>query len=339
MTSRTTKAGLALTVLCMGGLLTSCFTANLSGTGNGLSPIQYGGPIGPVAPSGSKKVEFNLKSLDSLGTGIGGASGRLKDHGKNPAFPNGVSLSFANGLTVGMGTDCTDEVGGPSRVAHSGAQSRGGIGLECGTYSDPRAWFGLVTYSSADPSRYPNQGFQPCNEYFQDWVMGVAGPTAPVSSRVRVSSKAGSSSRQPISGFGAAMIYDTNYNGNYDKGDRFGFISICGPYAYLDGSALFPEAPIPAGPSKSSGLFRSWNATAPVTPRNGSWLYNYGTCETFDEAPYGAMVNPGALEEFGPEYAFSALMSACNVRTYGGDLKIGIATRLTTTTTSTTAAP
>ncbi|MEI7991466.1 MAG: hypothetical protein WCH93_03440 [Actinomycetota bacterium] len=302
-------------------LATACFTANLSGSASSPSPIQYGGATGPTGASGvsgsTKKVEFSLKSLDSLGTGFGGGSGFLRDKGTNPAFPYGVKLSFANSLVLGIGGDCndfSDGPNGPSRVAHSGGQIRQ-PDFGCGIYSDPRVWFGLVTYSSADPSRYPNQGFQPCNSQYQQWVNESSGFNAP-SPRGPVSNK-GASTSQPISGFGAVMVYDTNYSKNYDKGDRFGFISICGPYTHLDASGL--AAPVPQG--------------CQATLRCPGLLYNYGTCPSFDEISIGGLVPSVAVDEGGPESAFEALLGVCNVRSSGGDLKIGIATRITTTTT------
>ena len=308
-------------------LATACFTANLSGSASSPSPIQYGAVTGPTGASGvsgsTKKVEFSLKSLDSLGTGFGGGSGFLRDKGTNPAFPYGVKLSFANSLVLGIGGDCNDFAdgpNGPSRVAHSGGQIRGGEpDFGCGIYSDPRVWFGLVTYSSADPSHYPNQGFQPCNIQYQQWANEFVGGFNAPSPRGPVSGK-GASTSQPISGFGAVMIYDTNYSKNYDKGDRFGFISICGPYTHLGAYSVL-AAPVTQG--------------CQATLRCPGLLYNYGTCPSFDEIPIGGLVPSEAIDS-DPEGVFGALLNVCNVRSSGGDVKIGIATRITTTTISTT---
>lgn len=354
-------------VVAAGLLLTACFTANLSGSGSTGSAIQ------PY-----KKLEFTLKSNDSLGLGIGGSTGKLKDSGKNVLFPNGVNISFNNGLVAGFGGDCTDGlglIGGAPRAVHvSGGGGTGPSGPPsfCDLYSDPRQWLGVVTYSSADPRRYPNQGFEPCNDYYQFYlsiflsVFYGRGPVRPVP-------KLSASQQQNISGFGIAVVIDTNYNRNYDKGDRVSFVPVCGPYTHIEAP---PSAPILqsvnlAGAKMPAGLGSALEravAKAPAFPRSdpASNQYNYITCgynsplildpmfgETgaFDElfgdsGLFGSSGSfgfvPGAISsdfiDESPEAPF-LLAIYCAGKVTSGDVKIGIATRLTTTTTTTTLAP
>ena len=155
----------AVAAVAVAGLtLSACFTANLSGSGKTGSVLQPG-----------KSIELEIKSTDSLGTGLGALSGKFKDAGANVAFPYGVSLSFKKGTTFGFGFSCaetttTTEVTtipppGPQRRVHT--RPAGGSSFEdlCtmpGT-EDARVWLGLVTYSSAD-RRVPNVTAPECAE-------------------------------------------------------------------------------------------------------------------------------------------------------------------------------
>ena len=361
---RSRLTAMSTVVVAAGLLLTACFTANLSGSGSTGSAIQ------PY-----KKLEFTLKSNDSLGLGIGGSTGKLKDSGKNVLFPNGVNISFNNGLVAGFGGDCTDDlglIGGAPRAVHvSGGGGTGPSGPPsfCDLYSDPRQWLGVVTYSSADPRRYPNQGFEPCNDYYQFYlsiflsVFNGGGPVRPVP-------RLSASQQQNISGFGIAVVIDTNYNRNYDKGDRVSFVPVCGPYTHIEAP---PSAPILqsvnlAGAKMPAGLGNALEravANAPALPRSepASNQYNYITCgynsplfsdpifgdtgladELFgDSGLFGSSGSfgflPGAISsdfiDLSPEAPF-LLAYLCAGKVSSGDVKIGIATRLTTTTTSTT---
>lgn len=361
MKSRRSRLAVMSSVIVAAGLLlTACFTANLSGSGSTGSAIQ------PY-----RKLEFALKSNDSLGLGLGGSTGRLKDSGKNPLFPNGVNISFNNGLVAGFGGDCTDgdfglgNLGAP-RVVHVAGASSGPAGL-CERYSDPRLWLGIVTYSSADPRHYPNQGFAQCNDYYQQY-MGLfltvfsgyfRGPVPKLSP----------SQQQNISGFGIAVVLDTNYSGNYDKGDHIGFVPVCGPYTHIDAplgapilkSVNLAGANVPAGLAKA---LKRAAANAPALPRPAGAVnqYNYLTCgynsplfldPAFvgdtgllgssglfgDSGLFGSSgsfgVVPGAIAseivDTNPTIPF-LLAIICAGKVTGGDLKIGIATRLTTTT-------
>ena len=367
-TRRSRLAIMGSVVVAAALVLTACFTANLSGSGSTGSAIQ------PY-----KKLEFTLKSNDSLGLGIGGSTGKLKDSGKNVLFPNGVNISFNNGLVAGFGGDCNDgglgllAAGAPRAVHVSGDAPPSGPADFCDLYSDPREWFGLVTYSSADARRYPNQGFEPCNDYYQ-FYLGIF-LSAFYGGGLRSVPKLSASQQQNISGFGIAVVIDTNYNRNYDKGDRVSFVPMCGPYTHIE--APNPTAPILqsvnlAGAKMPAGLgdaLKRAVAKAPASPRpaNGSSnQYNYVTCgynsplfldpvfgdtgladELFgNSGPFGSSGSvglvPGAISsdliDESPEIPF-LLASICAGKVTGGDVKIGIATRLTTTTTSTTEAP
>ncbi len=361
---RSRLTAMSTVVVAAGLLLTACFTANLSGSGSTGSAIQ------PY-----KKLEFALKSNDSLGLGIGGSTGKLKDSGKNVLFPKGVNISFNNGLVAGFGGDCTDGlglIGGAPRAVHiSGGGGTGPSGPPsfCDLYSDPRLWFGVVTYSSADPRRYPNQGFEPCNDYYQFYlsiflsVFYGGGPVRPVP-------RLSASQQQNISGFGIAVVIDTNYNRNYDKGDRVSFVPVCGPYTHIEAP---PSAPILqsvnlAGAKMPAGLGNALEravANAPALPRSepASNQYNYITCgynsplildpmfgdtgafdELFgDSGLFGSSGSsgfvPGAISsDLIDESPLIPFMLAiyCAGKVTRGDVKIGIATRLTTSTTSTT---
>uniref|UniRef100_A0A6J7NQF0 Unannotated protein n=1 Tax=freshwater metagenome TaxID=449393 RepID=A0A6J7NQF0_9ZZZZ len=367
-TRRSRLAIMGSVVVAAALVLTACFTANLSGSGSTGSAIQ------PY-----KKLEFALKSNDSLGLGIGGSTGKLKDSGKNVLFPKGVNISFNNGLVAGFGGDCTDGlglIGGAPRAVHiSGGGGTGPSGPPgfCDLYSDPREWFGVVTYSSADPRRYPNQGFEPCNDYYEFYLsiylsiflsaFSGGGPVRPVP-------RLSASQQQNISGFGIAVVIDTNYNRNYDKGDRVSFVPVCGPYTHIEAP---PSAPILqsvnlAGAKMPAGLGSALEravAKAPAFPRSepASNQYNYITCgynsplildplfgatgafdELFgDSGLFGSSGSfglvPGAISsDFIDDSPMVPLMLAylCAGKVSSGDVKIGIATRLTTTTTSTT---
>lgn len=359
---RSRLTAMSTVVVAAGLLLTACFTANLSGSGSTGSAIQ------PY-----KKLEFALKSNDSLGLGIGGSTGKLKDSGKNVLFPNGVNISFNNGLVAGFGGDCTDDlglIGGAPRAVHvSGGGGTGPSGPPsfCDLYSDPRQWLGVVTYSSADPRRYPNQGFEPCNDYYQFYLsiflsaFSGGGPVRPVP-------RLSASQQQNISGFGIAVVIDTNYNRNYDKGDRVSFVPVCGPYTHIEAP---PSAPILqsvnlAGAKMPAGLGNALEravANAPALPRSvpASNQYNYITCgynsplildPMFgDTGAFDALFGdsglfgssgsfgfvPGAISsdfiDESPEVPF-LLAIYCAGKVTSGDVKIGIATRLTTTTTT-----
>lgn len=352
------RLGIASTLVVVGLVATACFTANLSGSGSTGSAIQ------PY-----RKLEFNLRSNDSLGLGFGGATGRLKDSGKNPLFPYGVNISFNNGLVLGVGGDCTDGelvIGGAPRAVHvvSGGISTGPTGPAglCDRYSDPRVWFGVVTYSSADPRRYPNQGFANCNEYYQYYVQGLFGSIFYGSRGVPTPKS--SSSQQNISGFGVSVIIDTNYSGNYDKGDRVGFVPVCGPYTHIP---ISTDAPVLRSADLSSvkvpallqsALDRLAKRPAPVRRADPVSGYNYLTCGynsplfqdpnylgTGDTIPLfgdtgiiGGAIVPGAVaSEFVDDNPMVPFLLAlmCAGKVSGGDLKIGIGTRMTTTTSTT----
>jgi hypothetical protein len=291
-------------------------------------------------------VQFSLSVKDSLGTGLGGANGSLKDTGTNPFFPRGVKMSFRNGLSVGMGWDCTDGViDGPSRLVHGATSTSTPIDDLCTNYADPRLWFGLVTYSSDDPRYYPNQGFPPCDTYYQEYLTmflsmwGGFGAPLP-----RSASSSGSGN---ISGFGLATVIDTNYNRNYDRGDRFAFVPVCGPYTHLDGSAILPGTASAAaadvlGAAPQLQVFERMRSV--VTPKDVIYPsdpddYNYIACGGFDEVLTPSLpggVFPSQLIDENPYIALE-LSALCAFTSPGtkGDLKIGIGTRITTTTSTT----
>lgn len=326
-------------VVAGGLLLTACFTANLGGTAASPSPITAFGPTGPT----TKKVEFSLISKDSFGTGLGGTNGFLKDNGANPLFPRGVKLSFRNGLSAGIGWDCSDVIGGPSRRVHGGTSTTISPTDLCSMYSDPRVWFGLVTYSSADQRYYSNQGFPPCNEYYQAYLSEFAGG---LFLRKPISRKGSAvPDGENIAGFGVVTIVDTNYNRNYDHGDRFGFVSVCGPYTHLDGTGLLPGSAVSkfvAGTRAAALPSGMRSMLSSVAPSNGAIYpsdpsdYNYASC-SWTDGPFPAIGGavPSQVIDEDPELAFELSM-LCAMYQPGttGDLKIGVATRLTTTTTT-----
>jgi len=325
-----------------GLLLTACFTANIGGTAASPSPITPFAPSGPT----TKKVEFSLVSKDSFGTGFGGTNGFLKDNGTNPLFPRGVKLSFRNGLSVGIGWDCNEIVGGPSRFVHGGSTTSISPEDLCSIYADPRLWFGLVTYSSADQRYYPNQGFPPCNDYYQAYLqefgdgLFLRRPTGPKGSTLPETDN--------IAGFGVVTILDTNYNRNYDRGDRFAFIPVCGPYTHLDGTGILPTGAVAKFAAGANDLALPSGVSsmlASVAPQNGVIYpsdpedYNYASCNSGDLPfpSFGGAI-PSQLVDDSPGLAFQvSVMCAMYQPGTTGDLKIGVATRLTTTTTTTTA--
>ena len=355
------RLGIATTLVAVALVATACFTANLSGSGSTGSAIQP-----------NRKLEFNLRSNDSLGFGFGGATGRLKDSGKNPLFRHGVNISFNNGLVLGIGSDCTGGefiLSGTPRPVHAvrGAVTgpSGPVDL-CDRYSDPRAWFGVVTYSSADPRRYPNQGFANCNEYYQYYVEMIFGS---IFYGIGRPTPRRSTSGENISGFGIAVIIDTNYNRNYDKGDRVGFVPVCGPYTHIPipatatvaRTADFSSVKVPA--VLQAALDRMAKRPAPVRRADPVSGYNYLTCGynsplfqdpnylgTGDTIPFfgdsgifGGAIVPGAVaSELVDDNPMVPILLAllCAGKVSGGDLKIGIATRMTaTTSTSSTTSP
>lgn len=332
-------------VVAAGLLLTACFTANLSGTASSPSPIAAFGPSGATGLT-TKKVEFNLVSKASFATGFGGTNGYLKDAGTSPFFPRGVKISFRNGMSIGMGEDCTDINDGPSRRVHGITSTSVNPTDYCTLYADPRFWIGMVTYSSADARYYPNQGFAPCNDYYQAFLSEFAGSflLGPVSAKASSGSTA-----ENISGFGIATVIDTNYNRNYDHGDRFSFVPVCGPFTHLDGSQLF-NAPIAKAPALDlSGLPASLRSILKpaVQPKSTIYpsdptQYNYVSCGAIGGPfpGYGGVL-PAQYVDDNPYIAIT-LSAYCAFYQPGtsGDLKIGIGTRITTTsTTSSTLAP
>ena len=249
-------------------VLVSCFGANVAVSGKQDSAL---------APNVGKRVEISIKSTSSLGSPWGGMSGSLRDNGTNPAFPHGVKLNFNRGVATAIGEYCNQALGGPSRQVHGigGSLTRGvttgptGPGGPCGSSAgeDPRLWFGLVTYASADTKRYPNTITPECtyaysvlNAYLFLGLGGLLGPT--------VAPKSSTSTSGNVAGFGLMIVVDSDANRNFDRNDRFSFVALCGPYANLDLSGV-------VGPG----------------PADGSRTYSYGTC-TDSAAPYPGMV-PG----------------------------------------------
>jgi len=314
MTSKKSGFAALTTVVAAGLLLTACFTANLSGKAKSTSVLQNG-----------KSRELEIKSTDSLGTGIGSLSGKFKDAGTNIAFPYGVSLSFYKGTTFGFGFNCSETtsttsssttssttttlIEGPQRLVH--ARPRGGSGPSgiCPIDGpDVRAWFGLVTYASAD-RRVPNVTLPECAEayyYYIHFGFGSGAPTKAQLASVKTQALKDPASKKAITGFGEIVIIDTNHDGTPGPTDGYGFATICGPYANLDPSAFLNR---------------------PIDSRYESLGYSYATCPegAFFDAPGG--VYPTELAwEGGPEAVAQMLLTECGNNITSGNLKIGIAT-------------
>lgn len=272
MRNRRARGIVAGAVALVGALvLASCFGGNVSVSGKLASSLS------PTNPS--KRLEVSIKTSTSLGSPWGGMSGSLRDSGTNPAFPYGVKLNFNRGIATGLGEFCDEDPNaGPSRRVH--ALVRGGGGGGEGTNpcalalgEDPRLWVSLVTYSSADTRRYPNVFNPECGyaySYLNALLISEAfgllgGTTAPTR---RSSTDLGGN----ITGFGLMFIVDSDANRNLDRGDRFAFAALCGPYANI---------PLPSAPGSND----------PVT------TYSYGTCVDPD-APNPGMV-PGFLSGIG----------------------------------------
>lgn len=336
--------GLMTTAAVVGLILTACFTANLSGSASSPSPILPVGPSGSVGPWAGKTVQFNLVSKASFASGLGGTTGGLKDAGTNVLFPRGVKISFRNGISLGLGFDCTDfdDIGGPARLVHGGSSIPNPSDL-CQYYNDPRVWFGMVTYSSAEPRYYPNQGFLNCNDYYQEYL-GVFGSA--FFFRKPVTKSSGSTSGENISGFGFVTIVDTNYNHNYDHGDRFSFVPVCGPYTHLDGSAILTNQPLSQPPALDLSVLPASLQTAlkkvgTQAPAPKSTIYpsdptqyNYISCLAGGPTLAGAVSS--LYIDSTPIYAlYLSMYCAFWQPGTAGDLKIGIGARLTTTSSST----
>jgi hypothetical protein len=310
--SRSTfAAGAAVAVA--GLTLSACFTANLSGNGKTGSVLQPG-----------KSIELEIKSTDSLGTGLGSLSGRFKDAGANVAFPYGVSLSFRKGTTFGFGFSCAETTTtsssttpptppGPQRLVHArpaGGSPFGGLCSMPGT-ENARVWLGLVTYSSAD-KRVPNVTAPECAEAYYYYVHGGMLTGAPSSSKL--ASVKGRALRDPaskaITGFGELVIVDTNHDGVPGPTDGFGFATICGPYANLDSSVL-PLGPVTQDCSAST-----------LCPTDN---YSYATC-TDAAFGYGGVYPTAIAYEDGPMAVAEMLATECGDNIASGNLRIGIAT-------------
>lgn len=331
------------TAAAAGLLLTACFSANLSGRAKTGSVIQSG-----------KKIELEINSTDSLGTGIGSLRGKFKDAGTSPAFPYGVSLSFNKGTTFGLGFDCADvndstttsssstttsstTVAGPQRRVHAARPKGGGSPFEglCdapGT-ENTRVWFGYATYSSAD-RRVPNVQSPECAVLYYYYLhfggLGLGQPTAKTSTPVELSSLRSAAMKDPaskaITGFAELVIIDTNHDGQPGPTDGFGMATICGPNANLDGSTLLNG---PVGQSCSA------NTRCP------SQFYSYATCDSDafgfggvypSEIAWGGVVAPGhngpapaSSYPPGPLGILSMLVGECAGPISSGNLKIGIA--------------
>ena len=307
----------AIAGVAIAGLtLSACFTANLSGNGKTGSVLQP-----------DRLMELEIRTTDSLGTGLGSLSGKFKDTGSNAAFPYGVSLSFKKGTTYGFGFNCSETTTtsssstslpppGPQRRVHT--RPAGTIGIE-GLCSAPgsenaRVWFGLVTYSSAD-RRVPNVSAPECAEayYYYLHYGYTTAPTKAQLASVKTRAMKDPASRA-ITGFGELVIVDANNNGRNDSGDGFGFATVCGPYANLDGTALPPFGPV--------GQNCAPNALCPGDN------YSYATCS--DGAfGYGG-VYPTELAYIGGPLAVAEMLSTeCGDNLTSGNLKIGIATDYT----------
>ena len=318
MTSKKSGFAALTTVVAAGLLLTACFTANLSGKAKSASVLQNG-----------KSRELEIKSTDSLGTGIGSLSGKFKDAGTNIAFPYGVSLSFYKGTTFGFGFNCSETTSttsstttsssttsssttpptlpGPQRLVH--ARPRGGSGPSgiCPIDApDTRAWLGLVTYSSAD-RRVPNVTLPECAEayyYYIHFGIGSGAPTKAQLASVKTQALKDPASKA-ITGFGEIVIFDTNHDGTPGPTDGYGFATICGPYTNLDPSVF---------------------SNRPIDSRYESLGYSYATCP---EGAFGAPggVYPTALAwDGGPGAVAQMLFTECGNNITSGNLKISIAT-------------
>ena len=306
---RTRGIGVLGATLATTALLSACFTANLGGGGSRASVI---------SSALGTKLEINIKSTDSLGTGLGAANGSLKDTGKNIAFPKGVSLSFKRAVVFGMGDDCGTPDGGPSRAVHAGAMVRGGTSDPCEVWPDPRSWVGLVTYQSNDRS-YQNNVSPECSAGFLEYLHSFGAPVnapIPKPSAAQIAAAPQDADYVPMSGFGILVISDTNVTGNPDRGDRFAFTTVCGPFANLPTGV---PGSVTSKPMDCSGAGISCKV-------NGG--YNYATCpaETFD-APLGGMVPTGwAWAGWGPVLDVLAdPEEGCMQPLRTGDLRIGIA--------------
>jgi len=334
MTSKKSGFAALTTVVAAGLLLTACFTANLSGKAKSTSVLQNG-----------KSRELEIKSTDSLGTGIGSLSGKFKDAGTNIAFPYGVSLSFYKGTTFGFGFNCSETTSttsssttsssttsssttsssttssstttevttipppGPQRRVHT--RPAGGSSFEdlCtmpGT-ENARVWLGLVTYSSAD-RRVPNVTLPECAELYYYYIHGGFGPGAPTKAQlasVKTQALKDPASKKAITGFGEIVIIDTNHDGTPGPTDGYGFATICGPYTDLDPSGF---------------------SDRPIDSRYESLGYSYATC------PEGAFDAPGGVYptelawDGGPEAVAEMLLTECGNNITSGNLKISIAT-------------
>jgi len=228
---RSLRVAALVGVAAVGALvLSSCFGANL----------KLGGKHDSVlSPGVGKKVEISVKSSSSLGMPWGGMSGSLKDDGRNEAFPYGVKINFNRGVATGLASYCGDTGPvGPARRVHSiGSAVRGAGGGTTGpsdpcdgatgvSGATPRIWGGVVTYSSGDARRYPNELNPTCSAvyaYLTVYSFLGGGAPAPKSS----------TSSGDIVGVGAMLVFDSNGNRNVDRGDRFAFAALCGPYANI----------------------------------------------------------------------------------------------------------
>ena len=292
---RVSKGTALVAVGVAAATLTACFTANLSGRAKSASVIQSG-----------KSIELEIKSTDSLGTGIGSVSGRFKDSGTNIAFPYGVSLSFNKGTTYGFGFSCSEVGGGPRRVAHSRPAGVSGPAGLCPlpNTGSARVWMGFVTYSSAD-KRVPNVSNPECAALYY-YYLHFGTLQAPTSSQLAsVRSKALSDpTSKAITGFGELVIVDTNHDGQPGPTDGYGFAAVCGPYTNLDPSVLQR----PVGSNSVLG-------------------YSYATCPAgaFGGAPGGVYPTDLAWSG-GPSAVAEMLVSECGGPIRSGNLKVGIAT-------------
>jgi hypothetical protein len=306
---------------------TACYTANLSGGGGFASQLQAG-----------KGGQFQLISNDVLGTGLGTSRGVLQDNGTNPAWPNGVKLSFGTehfaGITFGAGFAPCDSTTTTSTVPGSSTTVGGVTGPSRAVHAQPAKptppSSSTTTPGSTSTTISPwlNGGGDGCGTWPHPQVwFGLAtysstdtkhypnvinplcteefyyylhdGPTAPTPTQAQLDEEPHSGT---MSGFAVVLIADTNLDGNPDKGDAFTLGTVCGPYSNL---------PAPAAPAGAT--------SGPFGPGN---VYSYGTCPATNSVPGGVI--PG--EAANPEALLSFLgANNCFVPLTSGNLKIGVA--------------